>query len=264
MIVEFVGSTGAGKTTFFNAVHGRFAVPTAPAAAASAFEVVAAPLGLHTIAHPKLQNLIQECVSLPFFLRALPRHRELVRLTFSMLARQRGTWLTALSNVRSLERKLGVHEIVRRSAHARIILVDEGPLLLAHNLFVFNAAPYTPQELSRFVALLPRPDVLVYVRAPLDSLVRRAQQRSDRRRELEGLSHAQLRLCVERASALYGRLVDTAGSRCRVLTVDNPDTAVAAQIARTTAVDTIFNLILEATYDIPSPATDVGQRPLPG
>lgn len=259
MIVEFVGSTGAGKTTFFNAVHRRFA---ATAAAVSAFEAVAAPLGLHHVAHPTAQNLIQECVALPFFLRALPRHRELIRLTIDMLSRQRGAWLSALSNVRSLERKLGVHEIVRRGAHERLILVDEGPLLLAHNLFVFTATPYAPQELSHFVALLPLPDVLIYVRAPLESLIRRAQQRTDRRRELAALNPAQLRLCIARAVDVFDRLVDTASRRCRVLIVDNPDTAVPDLIARTTAVDTILNLILESTYDLSSLATNAGHRPL--
>ena len=57
MIVEFVGSTGAGKTSLISKIHRKLAqtnVVTTP------FGLIAAPLGLSHIKHPTAQNLIQE------------------------------------------------------------------------------------------------------------------------------------------------------------------------------------------------------------
>jgi hypothetical protein len=78
MIIEFIGSTGAGKTTLIAAVQRRLAQTTE---ATTAFELVAAPLGLRSVTHPTARNLIQEVAGLPFLLGSLPRHKAMLAYT---------------------------------------------------------------------------------------------------------------------------------------------------------------------------------------
>lgn len=238
MIVEFIGSTGAGKTTLIAEVQRRLAKT---AAVTTPFDLVAAPLGLRSVTHSVARDLIQEFVGLPFFVRSLRRHQALTIFALRMLARQANFTFSAISNLRSLERKLGVYEIIRRYKREQIVLVDEGPVLLAHNIFVFTSALYTPQEIVRFAALIPLPDVIVYVRAPLDSLIKRSLQRTDRRREIESINRVQLEKCLNRAVAMFEQLVATDEIRSRVLIVENPESATRGCGP---AIDYITELIL--------------------
>ena len=222
MIIEFIGSTGAGKTTLLAAVQRKLANT---AEVTTSFDLVAAPLGLRGVTHPVAQNLIQELVALPFFIGSLPQCQALVIFTLRMLARQANFTPSTISNLRSLERKIGVYEILRRYERERIILVDEGTMLLAHNVFVFTSALYTREEIAMFATLLPLPDVIVYVKAPLDSLIKRSLQRTDRRREIESLDKAQIEKYIKRAVTMFEQLVDTEKIRNRVLIVENPESA---------------------------------------
>jgi len=238
VIVEFIGSTGAGKTTLISEVQRRLAKA---AEATTSFDLVAAPLGLRGVTHPSARNLIQELVGLPFFIGSLNRHKTFVAFALRMLARQANFTIFTLNNLRSLERKIGVHEIIRRYKRERIILVDEGTVLLAHNVFVYSSAFYTPEEIDKFANLIPLPDVIVYVRVPMDSLIRRSLQRADPPREMKSKNRAQIETYVNRAVTLFEQLVSAENIRSRVLIVDNPESADGGCEA---AVDTIIEFVL--------------------
>jgi thymidylate kinase len=222
VIVEFIGCTGAGKTTLISKVRDRLTQTTQ---VTSSFDLVAAPLGLGRVIHPTARNLIQEFAGLPFFMAALPRHQAFVNLALRMLARQANFSIFTINNLRSLERKLGVYEIIRRYEHERIVMVDEGTVLSAHNVFVFTNAFYTPEEIAQFAALIPLPDVIVYIRAPVDSLINRTLQRTDPPRELKSRDRALIERYVNRAVTLFDQLVETEEIRDRVLIVENPESA---------------------------------------
>jgi thymidylate kinase len=222
MTVEFIGSTGAGKTTLISKLQRRLVKTTE---VTTPFDLIAAPLGLRDVNHTTAQNLIQELIGLPFFIRSLPRHKAFVSFTLKMLARQANFSFLTISNLRSLERKLGMYEIIRRYKRDRMVLVDEGTVLTAHNVFVFTSVVYTPEEIARFASLIPLPDVIVYVRAPLESLIKRSLERSDRRRELESKDRALIEKYLNRAVALFEQLVEVEEIRNRVLIVENPESA---------------------------------------
>jgi len=218
MIVEFIGSTGAGKTTLIRGVHRRLGQIRA---VSTPFELIASPLGLATITHPSARNLIQEVAGLPFFLRALEPGREFAAFVLKMLARQARFSIFTLNILRSLERKVGVYEIIRHRADRRVVLVDEGPLLLAHNLFVYSDAVYGQAELARFASLVPLPDAVVYVRAPIEILVQRTLLRNDPPRELRPLDRHLVEKHVSRAAEVFEQMIETERFRGRVLIVDN-------------------------------------------
>jgi len=238
MIIEFIGSTGAGKTTLISEVQRRLAKT---AEVTTSFDLVAAALGLRGVTHPTARNLIQELVGLPFFIRSLHRHKAFVVFTLRMLARQANFTIFTVNNLRSLVRKIGVYEIIRRTKRDRIILVDEGTVLSAHNVFVYSSAFYTPEEIARFASLIPLPDVIIYVRAPMDSLIRRSLQRMDPPREMKSKNRAQIETYVNRAVTMFEQLVKADEIRSRVLIVENPE---IADKGCDTAVDTITEFVL--------------------
>jgi thymidylate kinase len=238
MVIEFIGSTGAGKTTLFSAVQRRLAETTV---VSTPFGLIAARLGLQGVSHPSLQNLIQELVGFPFFMHSLPRHSALVAFAVKLMARHAAFKVATLNIVRSLVRKIGVNEIVRRSRSDHAVLIDEGMILLAHNLFVYNGIPYTAEDIDRFVSLLPLPDAIIYVTASEESLIRRAFTRLDRRVELHSKSRTEVEAYIRCTVTLYEQLINTDRIRPRVLTVDNQE---SVEKVSTSAVDCVTEFLL--------------------
>jgi thymidylate kinase len=219
MIVEFIGCTGSGKTTLIEEVQRRIAKTTP---VTTSVELATGLLGLRGVADPTLQNLIQEFVSFPFFLLSLRQYRDFMQFTSKLFMRNSRFSLHTINNLRSLERKLGMYEIMSRYRKDRIVLVDEGPILAAH-MFVFTGTPCSPEEIARFATLLPLPDLIVYVRAPVDRLMKRTLQRSDAPREINKQDLAQTERYTKSAVTLFDQLAEAENIRCRLLIIENVD-----------------------------------------
>ncbi len=220
MIIEFIGSTGAGKTTLISEVRRKLAHVTD---VTTSFEVVAAPFGLRSINHPTARNLIQELAGFPFFILSLRRNKAFVIFILRMLARQSNFSLFTINNLRSLERKIGVHEIIKRYQQDRIILVDEGTVLLAHNVFVYTSARYTDEEIAKFASLVPLPDIIIYIKAPVDILVQRSLLRADPPREMKSKDRVLIEKHINHAVRMFDQLVEADNIQCRLLVVENAD-----------------------------------------
>ena len=220
MIIEFIGSTGAGKTTLISEVQRRLSQTTE---VTTSFDLVASPLGLRRVTHPTARNLIQEIVGFPFFIRSLHRHKTLIIFILRMLARQANFSFFTINNLRSLERKIGVYEIIKRRQHDQSILVDEGPLLLAHNVFVYTGAHYTCEEIARFASLVPLPDIIIYIKVPMDILVQRSLLRTDPPREMRSRNRELIEKHINRAVKMFDQLVAAENIQRRLLIVENPD-----------------------------------------
>lgn len=238
MIVEFVGSSGAGKTTLASEVQRRLA---GQAQVATSFELAAGLVGLRRATHPTIRNLVQDLVALPYFAGALVEHRAFVAYALRTVARRSGSPFLAANYVRSLVRKIGMYEMARRTGPDRIILVDEGTVLSAHLLFVFTSQEPSQGEIETFAKLVPLPDLVVCVEAPPDSLVHRSLQRKDAPREMRTGDVQAMDGYLRRASELFDRLAKTERIRDRVLVVSNP---TAAEGARRMLADGIAAYIL--------------------
>jgi deoxyadenosine/deoxycytidine kinase len=221
MIVEFIGSTGAGKTTLIKEVHRRLAKT---ARVTTSIDLATGLLGIQGLTNPTLQNFVQEFVSLPFFIGTFYRNNEFIRHTVKLFFRNSSLSIRTINNLRSLERKIGVYEISSRYGQDRIILVDEGPILAAH-MFVFTGAAYTPEEISKFTDLLPLPDLVVYVSASVDTLVQRTLRRGDHPREINTKNLAQTEGYAKSAVTIFDQLVKAANIQQRLLRVESPDFA---------------------------------------
>jgi thymidylate kinase len=219
MIVEFIGSTGAGKTSLISKIHHKLAQTTV---VTTPFCLVAAPLGLSGVTHPTAQNLIQELVAFPFFISSLNRYRKFLAHTIRTFSHNTKFSIHTINNLRSLERKIGLYEITQRYNRDRIILVDEGPILAAH-MFVFAASAVTSSEIATFASLLPLPDLIVYIKAPIEVLVGRALKRPDPPREMGGRDPAMTEKYVRSATSVFDQLMEAERIRSRLLIVENPD-----------------------------------------
>ena len=219
MIVEFIGSTGAGKTSLISKIHHKLAQTTV---VTTPFDLIAAPLGLSSVTHPTAQNFIQELVGFPFFIGSLNRHGKFLAHTINTFSNNTNFSIHRINNFRSLERKIGMYEITQRYDQGQIILVDEGPILAAH-MFVFTGSLVTSSEIATFADLVPLPDLIVYIKAPVDVLVRRALQRPDPPREMGKKDPVLTERYVKDATAIFDQLMESERIRSRLLLVDNPD-----------------------------------------
>lgn len=264
MIIEFVGSTGAGKTTLASKVQRRL---VEQAQVVTSFDLVAELLGLRRVTNPTLRNLIQDLVGLPFFIRSLYQHRAFVVFALKTLARQRSYTFFNINYLRSIVRKIGTYEIVKQYHHDRIILVDEGTVLSAHLLFVYASTIYSQEDIEKFARLVPLPELVVYIKAPVESLVRRSLQRSDARKEMRSKNQMLVEKYISRAAEMFDRLVETKRIRDRVLIVANP---ASTDDERGAVADRIATFILnyepggEQISTIPAgriePASVVGEK----
>lgn len=220
MIVEFIGSTGAGKTTLISQVQRRLAQTTD---VVTSFDVVASLLSLPTVNHPTVRNFIQELVGFPFLIGSLRRHYRFLLFMLRMLARQAAFSIFTINILRSIERKIGVYEILRRRHHDRIILVDEGTVLLAHNVFVYSSADYAREEIATFASLVPLPDIIIYIKAPVDVLVQRSLRRTDPPREIRSKNRALIEKHIQRAVGIFEQLIQAENIQSRLLIVENPN-----------------------------------------
>jgi thymidylate kinase len=234
MIVEFVGSSAAGKTTLASEVRRRLA---GRVRVVTSYELTAGLVGLGQVEHPTIRNLVQDLLALPFFAVSVVRHRAFLAYALRTVAGRAGSPLLAANYVRSLVRRIGGYEIARRYGRDRIVLADEGTVLSAHLLFVFAQDEPGREKIETFAGLVPLPDLVVCVRAPLDNLVRRSLQRSDAPRELRAEDEQAIEKYLRRARGLFDRLAETKQLRDRVLVVANPTPSagegrmVAEQIA---------------------------------
>ncbi|MGH2679403.1 MAG: hypothetical protein ACRDG8_02805 [Actinomycetota bacterium] len=222
MIVEFIGATGAGKTTLARAIAGR---RIGEARVRMATDLVTDRPGRRSVTDPHVINLLADVTAFPSFLRSVRDDRDLVRFAFDRLWRHAPSTFARLNYLRNVVRKLGMHELMRRTDDGTAFLVDEGVLLIAYQLFVYSDAPFSQAEIEHFARLVPLPDRIVYVKAPLDVLRSRAMTRPDRRRELARSDPHEVERWIARAVELFDALAETEPIRARLLTVDLGDQA---------------------------------------
>ena len=219
MIVEFIGSTGAGKTTLINEVY-RGLEKTGRVR--TSVDLATSLLGLKNVTNPTLQNLEQELISLPFFIGTLYKYNQYLRHTIKLFWRNSGFSMQTIHNLRSLERKIGIYEITKILGRDQVILVDEGPILALHML-VSAKNTFTVEEIARFADLLPLPDLVVYIRASVDALVERTVRRADPPRNVNLNNLAQVQDYLKRAVAMFDQLTEAENIRDRLVIVESVD-----------------------------------------
>ena len=217
MIVELIGCDGAGKTTL-----GRMLVEPGVlgARAVGMADLVLDRPGLRGITHPTVRNVAQELAGLPFLLRALGRRRAYLAFARRMHKRYAPSAYHRLNGMRGIVRRVGMYDLARSRATDRIVLSDEGTVLSAY-LFALTHVDLDRSHVARFAELVPAPDTMIYVRAPLDALVERALARPDTRPQHSGKSRSEVARTIGRTVDVFDLVAGLAPLRDRVLVVEN-------------------------------------------
>lgn len=135
--------------------------------------------------------------------------------------------LERVSLLRNVLKKIGLYEIIRlRRRDQQVILVDEGVLQIAHNLFVHVSSGVKSEHLSTFAGLAPLSDVVVYLKQPEDLLIDRTLRRGHKR--IQDRSHAKVSRFVKQAVNVFDELVQHPKVKNRVVVVEGDREVVMA------------------------------------
>jgi hypothetical protein len=196
MQIELIGCTGAGKST----LAGRIV----EGCRARGIEVVKSEdfvlqrVRLQWIKRRLARTVLLDVISLLTCLVTWRTRPGLYRFTFRTIARVRASWFERLNLARNVFKKIGIHEIIRHHAgDERVVLVDEGSLHAAHNLFVHVSVGVNPADIGTFAGLVPLPDIAIYVREHERVLIERTMARGHKR--VPGRSGAQVEVFIRRA-----------------------------------------------------------------
>lgn len=252
MIVELIGSSGAGKTTLVDRLRRRGG--TADPIVSAADLVMDRP-GRRRITNPTVVNLVADVTVLPSFLRGPARDRDFVRFAFRRLRQHAPSRFATYNYLREIVRDVGKHELAKRSSANATVVVDEGALLTAYHLFVYSNGSFDRAELDRFVQLVPMPDRIVYVTAPFDVLVDRAIRRPDRRREFATADRAEIERLIARAVEVFDALVASPAIHERTLVVDNADDSPAGREAVVSRITAFIDERTPADRSVDDPAS---------
>ena len=178
MLVELIGSTGVGKSTLADHLLRVLAERGQPALTSEQFVMRCYGLRLERFRSRVAASLVLDLLIFPWFLRFARRHAGLCWFMACIAWRDIELPLLRLNVLRNFAKHMGTHELLRRRASPNeLIILDEGLVHQAHNLFVHPTTAPRPLELARFVAEVPLPDLLVLVDGPMADLVGRTIRR---------------------------------------------------------------------------------------
>ena len=223
MIIEPIGCSGAGKTTLSQQLRSDRIEDNNVVAMS---DLVRNKVGLRYIKHPTAVNVIQDLAGLPFFTQSWNQWRYFVHFSRGILTSHSPSTIYELNSIRGIIRRTGMYELARRRAENKLVIFDEGTLSIVYRIFIYTDFEFETRHLETFARLVPLPDKVIYVRAPISSLIQRSKTRPDRRHQLSGKNARYVADRIQRAVDVFDMLVTTSPLRDKVVIVDNGDGAV--------------------------------------
>jgi len=245
MIVEFTGCTGSGKTTVSRKVIDKLI--------GSGFDVV--PVHQEFFGHPSgwkangtVRNLVMDIKACGYILKHARDEAPFLKFCSEMLRDYRGSMIEKLNIFRSVCRKLGTNGRIAGSRDSRnkIVIFDEGIVHSLHNLFVQRDIGPDMARLAAFSDIISLPDVLVYVRSPLEVLMARAKGRHDLTRRARG---EYLPGFIKNAERVFEEFVIIKKINGRVFTIDNSGGKEAVERLAGKTVEHILKVREHAGYN---------------
>ncbi|NQT14855.1 MAG: AAA family ATPase [Planctomycetes bacterium] len=242
MLIEFVGCSGAGKTTLAN----RVLTALTSLGHLTAYSRGALARSTHTdwISNERLRNVLLNGLLLPWFARSLTEHHAFYRFVVPRIYRRAENVIDLVNRTRSTMRLISGDELLKRNEeHRQLTLVDEGSIGSAHNVFAFPHVEFFPErkELMLFAEMVPAPDVIVHIDAPPDLTFQRIHRRggSPIRR---GYRNRRLQHYLAAGRATFDVLAGCGVFGDRVLTITNrEENADSLQGATRQIVDFILD-----------------------
>ena len=204
MQIELIGCTSSGKSTLSRRIL--HACRERGIDILLGDDFVLKQVRLNWIKNHLLRKLLIDLAALFACLLTWRRNAKFYRFATRRLLSLPIALFEKINCLRITLKKIGVFEIIRfRSGNQQVILVDEGVLQAAHNLFVFVSVNIKTEHLSTFVGLVPLPDVLVYLKQPEGLLIDRTMKRGHKR--IPDRSYGKAARFVKQAVATFDKLV---------------------------------------------------------
>ncbi len=224
MQIELIGCTGAGKSTLASRLVESCSRRGIPLITSRDF--VLRRSRLDWIPGRVVRNIALNLCALCACVGTLRKNRALYGFAARTILRSPAVLHHKLSLLRNVLKKIGIYEIIcRGSTDDQLVLVDEGTVHVAHNLFVHAQRKADTADLSTFVGLLPLPDVVVLVEQSESVLIDRTVARGHKR--IPNRSHAAVEGFVKSANEVFHRLAREASIAERLLVVDGQHDGVA-------------------------------------
>jgi hypothetical protein len=204
MQIELLGCTGAGKSTLAAAILVRS--HQAGIDVVMADDLILERVRLGWLKTKLVRTCVINAISLLTCLATWPRYSACGTFALRHVWALPVSWPDKWYLTRIVLKKLGTYEIARRHRDSRIVLVDEGTLQAAHNLFVHLATAPKRSDIAEFARLVPLPDVAIQVTDRVPELVARTLARGHRR--IRHKLHRVARVFVERALETFSALLD--------------------------------------------------------
>jgi hypothetical protein len=176
MIIEFIGPTSSGKTTYVRSLLADSARVGIPAALAD--EIILGRVG-RLVQSRKLRSL---CVDLIVVTRLLPSvlrfRRQIGALAREALNRS-DTLFMRLNLVRNAVKRIVLLHFLTGVERSEVIIFDEGPLQACMNIFVHYENKLDSERLLCAAPELPLAQIIVVVSAEEQAVVARSRVRPD-------------------------------------------------------------------------------------
>lgn len=219
MIVEFIGSTGAGKSTLIEHILagcGREGIQVV-----GGTDFVLRQCHLQGVRSRPAQAVFINLIALAAAVAAWRDYHGFYRFVLRMIwgFPQAVPWSERFLLTKNILKRCGIYAMIRRyGAEPRIYLVDEGTLHVAHSLFVHLAGEANRHDLATFANLVPLPHRVVYLRQEEALLVARLLMRGHPR--VPHQSAADAAAFVHQAAQVFDELVQNPRIAPHVVVVD--------------------------------------------
>jgi thymidylate kinase len=188
MIVEFLGNTGAGKSTLVPILTGllRDESMTAMSATEAVYHYTARTLlgqGIHVLAPkalrgPILWRLFAYLISKLHMVRFSAQNPRLVRYVIRLQLRRPIPWRHRWLIVRLFFRMACTYSFLRSRAKANeFVILDEGLVHRVVHMFVSASEPLQADRVVEYLRWLPRSDLVICVKSPREICLARIQAR---------------------------------------------------------------------------------------
>ena len=222
MHIELIGSTSAGKTTLAKKMVEVGKNNGIDISLSDDFMLE--QLHLDWVRNDFARRRVVEIIAFALMLTCLGRYMEFLRFVLREGNSSPGSLFYKFNRIRNVLRKIGIFEfIARRSNPGQFVLADnEGILQGVHNLFVHQNSQIDLQKISRYVELVPLPDVVLYLQQDEIILATRTLARGHAR--VSGSSPDRVLYFIKQAVAVFNEMINVPKVRERLLLVDGEST----------------------------------------
>lgn len=226
MQIELIGCTGAGKSTL--AARILQACREQGVDLSMADDFVLKQVRLNWIKNNLVRKLLVNGVALFACLATWQKNLAFYIFAIRVILQLPTPLVEKLYSVRNVLKRIGVYEIIRRrKTDQQVLLVDEGSLQSAHNLFVNDSVEMKAYDLSTFVKLAPQPDVVIYIKQPEPVLIERTIKRGHKR--IPDRSYYKVAPFIKQAVSMFDELVQHPAVANKLLVVgDDREVRMAA------------------------------------